>query len=79
MSEQLIQRMKSVMNAELTGIFFIPLAATLMARGVGYNDMIPWQVEAGLAVVVFGGASFKYVKEVLTWSDDDESSVAMTE
>jgi hypothetical protein len=74
MSPQLINRMTSVMNAELTGIFFIPLTATLMARGVGYNESIPWQAEAGLAALVFAGAAFKYVGEVLKGSYDDKET-----
>lgn len=75
MSKDLQKRMTSVVNAELTGILFIPLTATLMARGVGYNESFPWQAEAGLAAVVFAGAAFKYVKEALTWSDESEETM----
>ena len=36
-------RMTSVLNAELLAFFSIPLAATLMSRGVGYANWLPWQ------------------------------------
>lgn len=67
MSEALAARMRQICNAQLTGIAFIPLTASLMARGVGYNDAIPWQVEAGLALLITLGLSYKYVKEALTF------------
>ena len=72
MSEKLAKRMQSVLNAELTALLSIPLAATVMARGIGYNESIPWPAEAALAAVVFAGASFKYIKEALTFEDDEK-------
>lgn len=77
LSDKLQQRLQSVVNAELTGIAFIPLTATLMARGVGYSEDFPWQIEAGLAALVFAGASAKYVLEVLNWSDEPDDERAM--
>ncbi|VEU44743.1 unnamed protein product [Pseudo-nitzschia multistriata] len=74
MSEELCNRMKSICNAELTGLLFIPMAATFMARGIGYNESIPWQAEAGVAALIFAGLSFKYIKEALTF----ESRLAET-
>ena len=44
MSEKLAARMTSIINAELLAFGAIPLCATLMARGVGYADWLPWQV-----------------------------------
>ena len=35
--------MTSVITAELLAFLSIPLAATLMSRGVGYADWLPWQ------------------------------------
>jgi len=67
MSEALCDRMKSICNAQLTGIVFIPMAATFMARGVGYNESIPWQLEAGGTALLFLGLGFKYVREALTF------------
>ena len=38
--------MTSVITAELLAFLSIPLAATLMSRGVGYADWLPWQARA---------------------------------
>lgn len=67
MSQELCDRMKSICNAQLTGLVFIPLAATFMARGIGYNESIPWQAEAGVSALIFSGLGFKYIKEALTF------------
>eukprot|EP00537_Pseudo-nitzschia_pungens_P011137 CAMPEP_0172387704 /NCGR_PEP_ID=MMETSP1061-20121228/4971_1 /TAXON_ID=37318 /ORGANISM="Pseudo-nitzschia pungens, Strain cf. pungens" /LENGTH=332 /DNA_ID=CAMNT_0013117419 /DNA_START=34 /DNA_END=1032 /DNA_ORIENTATION=+ len=67
MSQELCDRMKSICNAQLTGMVFIPLAATFMARGIGYNESIPWQAEAGVAALIFVGLGYKYIKEALTF------------
>lgn len=69
MGEPLSKRMIQICNAELVAIATIPLTATFMARGVAYTEDIPWQAEAALAALVFGGLSFKYVKEALTFED----------
>ena len=69
MSEKLAARMTSIINAELLAIASIPLAAALMARGVGYAEWLPWPVGAapvGLAAV---GLGVKYVKEALDWEE----------
>lgn len=55
--------MTTIINAELLAIGSIPLAAALMARGVGYADWFPWQVGAGFVVAALGGLGYKYVKE----------------
>ena len=70
MGEKLANRMIRICNAELTAIAIIPLTATFMARGVGYSNDIPWQAEAALAALVFGGLSFKYIKEAVTFEDN---------
>jgi hypothetical protein len=72
MSEKLASRMKSVMNAELTALAFIPLTATFMSRGVGYVDGFPTQIVGpALFGVITAGAVFKYVKDALTWTEDE--------
>lgn len=68
MSEELATRMTSIMNAELLAFLSIPLAATLMARGVGYAEWLPWQVGAAPAVLSLGGLGYKYIKEALEFS-----------
>ena len=50
MSEKLAARMTSIINAEILAIASIPLAATLMARGVGYAEWLPWQAGAAPAL-----------------------------
>jgi hypothetical protein len=54
----------------LVAVAIIPLTATFMARGVGYSEDIPWQAEAGLAALIFAGASFKYLKEAFSFKDN---------
>jgi len=74
LSDKLITRLTSVINAELLAVASIPLAATTMARGVGgvYNG--EWPVEV-VGPVVVGGVTvalgYKYVKEALTWSEQN--------
>jgi putative membrane protein len=69
MGEKLVARMHQICNAELTALAFIPLTATFMARGVGYNASIPWQAEAFVALAIFAGLSYKYIKEALEFED----------
>jgi putative membrane protein len=72
MSNKLADRMKSVINAELVMMGSIPLAATLMSRGVGYSEAIPYQIIGPvLTGVTAAGLGFKYTKEALTWSDEE--------
>jgi len=79
MTEALNDRMKSICNAQLTGMIFIPLAATFMARGVGYNESIPWQAEAGVSLVLFLGLAFKYVNEALTFERREQQQQVQQE
>ena len=73
LSEKLAARLIQVINAEILAIAAVPLVATLMSRGVLYGgDDFPWQVGAALLVVTFGGATFKYAKEAVAWTEDDE-------
>ena len=69
MSAKLANRMTSIINAELLAILSIPLAATMMARGVGYADWLPWQAGAALPALALVGLGAKYVKEALDWQD----------
>mmetsp|Transcript_20153 Transcript_20153/g.43779 ORF Transcript_20153/g.43779 Transcript_20153/m.43779 type:complete len:279 (+) Transcript_20153:114-950(+) len=70
MGEKLSKRMIQICNAELVAIATIPLTATFMARGVGSSADIPWQAEAALAALVFGGLSFKYLNEAFNFEDN---------
>lgn len=71
MSEKLAARLTSVINAEILAVASIPLAASLMARGVGYADWLPWQAGAAPAVLALGGLGFKYVKEAVDWQEEE--------
>ena len=69
MSEKLAKRMTSLLNAELLALFTIPASATFMARGVAYNESIPWQAEAALVPLVLIGLGGKYIKEALDFEE----------
>jgi uncharacterized membrane protein len=69
LGDALAKRMVQICNAEIVALGVIPLTATLMARGVGYTDSIPWIGEASFAAVVSAGLSYKYIKEALTFED----------
>lgn len=71
MTEKLAGRMKTVVNAELLIMGSIPLSATLMSRGVGYSESIPYDIIGPLlTAVTAAGLGFKYAKEALTWNED---------
>lgn len=63
LSDALVDRMTTIINAELLALFTIPLLASLMARGVLYVEDFPWFIGAGLYAVSLIGAGFKYGKE----------------
>jgi uncharacterized membrane protein len=72
MSEKLANRMKSVINAELVMMGSIPLSATLMSRGVGYSEAIPFDIVGpALTALTAIGFGLKYSKEALTWSEEE--------
>ena len=70
-SEKLANRITKVVNGELLALGSIPLAATLMSRGVIYSDDFPWQVGAVPVALSVVGLGFKYVKEALEWTEDE--------
>jgi uncharacterized membrane protein len=69
MTEALAGRVRRVLNAELSAVLSIPLFATLMARGVGYNENFPWQLGAALTVLTLVGSGALYAKQALTWEE----------
>ena len=82
MSEALAKRMTSIINAELLALASIPLTASLMARGVGYQEGaalgLPWQLGAASVAACLGGLGFKYVKEALDWEEPERIEQATT-
>ena len=71
MSKALVKRMHSLINAELIAYLSIPLVATTMARGVGYMENFPWQAGAAIVALATGGAGYKYIKEGLSWKEEE--------
>ena len=71
---QLASRMTSIINAELLAIFSIPLFASLMARGVWFQQDMPWQLGAAPVALALGGLGYKYINEALTWQEDDDAA-----
>jgi putative membrane protein len=72
MSEALATRVRKVLNAELSAVLSIPLFATLMARGVGYDHgEFPWQVGAAVSVLTLVGSGALYAKQALTWEEPE--------
>lgn len=74
MSDELVKRMQQVLNAEISGLLFIPMLGSLMARGVLYVDGFPWQAGLALVLLGLGGSSYLYAKQALTWNDDEVAS-----
>ncbi|CAJ1342403.1 unnamed protein product [Effrenium voratum] len=70
--EKLVTRMTQVINAQLLALGSIPLAATLMARGVGYLEWLPWQPGAAVTLLATAGLSARYIKEALDFDETAE-------
>ena len=73
LSDALVDRMTTIINAELLALFTIPLLASLMARGVLYVEDFPWFIGAGLYAVSLIGAGFKYGKEAFDMMETEEA------
>lgn len=63
LSDNLVERLSTIINAEILALLTIPLFASLMARGVLYVDNFPWALGVVLYAVSLGGAGYKYGKE----------------
>jgi|UniRef100_A0A7S2UMI6 putative membrane protein len=78
MSEKLANRMKSILNAEISAIIVIPITATLMSRGVGYVNDFPTEIVGPVGCgLVTAAAVAKYVSEALSWSEDELSETTL--
>lgn len=69
-SEKLAARLIKVINGELLAYMSIPLAATVMSRGIGYVDWLPWQAGAVPFALTAVGLGYKYANEAITWKED---------
>lgn len=72
-SDALAARLRAVINAEISAILTIPLLAALMARGVGYQPDLPWQVGMVVSLVATGGSFYFYARQALNWSEEEET------
>jgi uncharacterized membrane protein len=70
MSPKLVMRIQKIINGELLAFLAIPLAATLMARGVAYDASMPWELGAAATGLSLTGFTIKYVKEAFDWKED---------
>ena len=79
LTDKLAARLHQVINAEITAILSIPFLATLMSRGVWYWQDFPWQVGLVLSIAATGGSFYLYGKQALTWTEDEEDILVVSE
>lgn len=72
LSDPVVDRLTTIMNAEILALATIPLMATLMARGVFYVDNFPWAIGVVLYVLSLGGAGYKYGKEAFAILEEEK-------
>eukprot|EP00529_Nitzschia_sp_RCC80_P026149 CAMPEP_0113495130 /NCGR_PEP_ID=MMETSP0014_2-20120614/29456_1 /TAXON_ID=2857 /ORGANISM="Nitzschia sp." /LENGTH=350 /DNA_ID=CAMNT_0000389029 /DNA_START=21 /DNA_END=1069 /DNA_ORIENTATION=+ /assembly_acc=CAM_ASM_000159 len=63
LSDAMIDRLTTIINAEILAVLSIPLMASLMARGVSYWSDFPAPIGMVLYVAALGAAGYKYGKE----------------
>jgi putative membrane protein len=73
LSDKLVDRLSTLINAEILALLTIPLLASLMARGVLYVDNFPWALGVVLYVVSLGGAGYKYGKEAFDMMESEKA------
>ena len=71
MTEKLATRITKIVNGELLAVCSIPLAATLMSRGVAYAPDMSWELGVAPVALTSVALGAKYVKEALTWTEDE--------
>lgn len=70
--DPVIDRLTTIINAEILAFATIPLMATLMARGVLYVDNFPWAIGIVLYALSLGGAGYKYGSEALAIIEEEK-------
>lgn len=78
LSDAMIDRLTTIINAEILAVLSIPLMASLMARGVSYWDGFPTPVGAALYVAALGAAGYKYGKEAFDKMESEGALVRIT-
>ena len=63
LSDPLVARLHSIINAEISAIWTIPLLASLMSNGVGYSPDLHWEAGAVVSVAATVGSFLYYGKQ----------------
>ena len=74
LTDALVARLRSIINAELSAIWTIPVLASLMSFGVGFSPEFPWQIGAVVSILATVGSFWYYAKQALNWSEQKEDS-----
>lgn len=77
LSAPIVDRITTIINAELLALVTIPFFASLMARGVLYVDDFPWAIGVVLYAVSLGGAGFKYGTEAFEIMEAENALVPL--
>ena len=77
LSDPIVDRITTIINAELLALATIPLFASLMARGILYVDDFPWVIGVVVYVLSLGGAGYKYGKEAFEIMEAEQALVPL--
>ena len=78
LTDAMIDRLTTIINAEILAVISIPLMASLMARGVLYWSDFPAPIGIVLYVAALGAAGYKYGKEAFDMMDSEGALVQIT-
>ena len=78
LSDAMIDRLTTIINAEILAVLSIPLMASLMARGVLYWSDFPAPIGMVLYVAALGAAGYKYGKEAFDTMKAEGALVQIT-
>lgn len=72
MSEALLDKLRLISTVEILVMVSIPLASTLMSRGVLYESYFEWRLGAAFAMASFLGSTVYFGKEAFAWRESWE-------
>jgi putative membrane protein len=75
LSDAIVDRITTILNAEILAVASIPFMATLMARGVWYVNDFPWAIGVILYALSLGGAGYKYGKGAFDMMEEENALV----
>jgi putative membrane protein len=73
LSDAIVDRITTILNAEILAVASIPFMASLMTRGVLYVNDFPWAVGVILYALSLGGAGYKYGKEAFDMMETENA------